>query len=84
MRRYSTVIHLIALAAMLALLCAGPSLAVVPKPDGNVTVPLSQGWAHNQLVWFVGTTTNDIRTAQTQNLILAGKLTNAFPAADHQ
>lgn len=77
MRRYSTLIHVIALAALLALACVSPSTAVVPRPDGFVTVPLSQGWFANQLVWFTCTTTNDIRTAQTQNLTLAPKLSSA-------
>jgi len=77
MKRCST---LILLAVLVSLACMGPAAAVLPKPDGNVTLPLSQGWYDNQLVWFICTTTNDIKTAQAQNLTLAGKLYSAIPA----
>lgn len=76
MKRCST---FVLLAVFVALVCLSPAAAVLPKPDGNVTVPLSQGWFDNQLVWFICTTTNDIRTAQTQNLTLASKLSSAIP-----
>ena len=79
MRRYSTLLHVIALAALLAMICGSPSTAVVPKPDGFVTVKLAQGWYADQLAWYIGTTTNDIRFAQTGGLVLAPKLSSAIP-----
>lgn len=79
MSRYST--YVIALAALLlALACASPTMAVLPKPDGFVTVDLAQGWFANQLVWYIGTNTNDIKFAQSGDMILAGKLRQALGA----
>lgn len=63
---------------LLATLCASPSIAVAPNPDGYTTVSLRQGWWNNEPTWYIGTATNDIRFAQTQGLVLAPKLTQAL------
>lgn len=80
MRRYSTLIQVIALAALLALICGSPSTAVVPKPDGYLAVNLAQGWYADQQAWYIGTATNDIRFAQTGGLVLTPKLSSAIPS----
>lgn len=77
MNRYSIAF---VLAVLMALLCVSHSTAVVPKPDGFTTVNLAQGWYADQLAWYIGTTTNDIRFAQTGGLTLAPKLLSAIPA----
>ncbi len=68
---------LVLLAVMLAVVCLSPAGAVLPKPDGYTTVKLAQGWYADQLVWYIGTATNDIRFAQTGRLTLAPKLSSA-------
>jgi len=78
MRRYSTGIYVFALAALLALALGSPSTAVLPKPDGPTTVNLAQGWFDDQLTWYIGTATNDIRFAQTGGMTLAPKLYSAI------
>jgi hypothetical protein len=80
MRRYSTGIYVFALAAVLAIACVSPTIAVVPKPDGYTTVKLAQGWYADQLVWYIGTATSDPRLAQTGGLTLASKLRSAIDA----
>lgn len=47
-----------------------------PPPSGYVTLPMGMGWYDDRPVWFICTTTSDIRLAQTQNLTLAPKLAN--------
>jgi hypothetical protein len=75
MKRCST---LVLLAVLLTLACLSPAAAVLPKPDGYTTVNLAQGWFDNQLVWYFGSTTNNIRFAQTGGLTLAPKLFSAI------
>jgi hypothetical protein len=74
MKRCST---FVLLAVLLTLACLSPAAAVVPKPDGYTTVKMAQGWCDDQLVWYIGTATNDIRFAQTGGLTLAPKLLSA-------
>jgi hypothetical protein len=75
MERCST---FVLLAVLLTLACLSPAAAVVPKPDGYTTVNLAQGWFDNQLVWYIGTNTNNIRFAQIGGLTLAPKLFSAI------
>lgn len=80
MRRYSTSICAIVLTALLVLALGSPSTAVVPKRDGTTTVYLAQGWFDDQLVWYIGTATNNIQFAQGGGMTLAPKLGSAIPA----
>lgn len=79
MSRYSTMIRMLALAALLALVCVSPSTAVLPSPDGYTTVKLAQGWFDDELVWYIGTATNNIKFAQSGGMTLAPKLSSAIP-----
>ncbi len=79
MERYSKFVFLAVLTVLVGIVCLSPAAAVLPNPDGFVDLPLSQGWYDDQLVWFTCTTTNDIKTAQAQNLTLASKLSSAIP-----
>lgn len=73
---------------LLLALCASSSLAIFPGPqigaitpqtvgDGTVQIQLLHGWGAGNAVWYSCFATNDIRTAQTQNLTLSANLTIA-------
>ena len=78
MRRYSISICAIVLTALLVLALGSSSTAVLPKPDGTWPVNLAQGWFDDQLTWYIGTATSDIRFAQTGGMTLAPKLFSAI------
>ncbi|MHB9038448.1 MAG: hypothetical protein ACYC64_17490 [Armatimonadota bacterium] len=62
MKRYAI---LLAITMLLAMLAAGPSSAIFPKPDGSDIFSLFQGYYNDDLAWFVGFETNDIRLASS-------------------
>lgn len=78
MKRYSTLVSLAVLVVLMGLMWASPAAAVVPKPDGFVTVNLAQGWFADQLAWYTCTTSNNIQYAQAGGLVLAPKLISAI------
>lgn len=71
MKRYSL---LVVCTLMLVLICASASLAVFPKPDGQIKLQLQQGFVDDEIAWFICTDTSDINTAFAQNLNLAPPL----------
>ena len=75
MKRCVLVRHLFTLALFIAVVCASPSSASAPIPDGYTTLSLLQGWYNNTQAWYIATATNDIRFAQTQGLTLSPRLT---------
>jgi len=78
MNRFRFVCRVLSLALLIAIACASSSSASAPIPDGYTTVSLLQGWYSNTQAWYMATTTNDIRFAQTQGLTLSPRLTLAL------
>ena len=77
MKRYS--VYLVLIAVLLSAVVAGPSLAVYPIPDVELTFTMQQGWSGGIVAWFICTDTNDIDFAKTTPFpTLAPKLSSAF------
>ncbi len=59
--------HALSLALLMTLvaLAASPSSAIFPNPDGSDVFALFQGYLDNDLVWFTGFETNDIKLASS-------------------
>lgn len=56
-------------------------MAVYPKPDGCITLQMSQGYFEDNLAWYVCTDTSDFRFSQAHNLTFAPKLDSAWGIA---
>lgn len=75
LKRYITLALMV---VVLALTLASSSLAVFPKPDGEVTIHFQLGWFNDEPAWYFCTDTTNIRFAQTEGLTLAPKLSSAL------
>lgn len=69
---------LILIGLILLMSLAAPSFANYPKPDGQFTFTMQQGWYNGTLAWFICTDSNNIWFAQTKGLTFAPKLSSAI------
>lgn len=81
MKRYSLLVPVIVLA-----MCASAAFAIFPGNngktfpntvgDGTVGIQLLHGWSQGAEAWYHCFSSNNIRVAQTENLVLAPKLSS--------